>query len=371
MKIVSIVGARPQFIKAAAVSRLLRERHTEILVHTGQHYDYEMSGIFFDGLELPSPELNLGVGSGSHGIQTGAMLKGVEEVLLAERPDYLLVYGDTNSTLAGALAASKLCVPVAHVEAGLRSFNRSMPEEINRIVADHLSSLMLCPSDTAIKNLCAEGISQHAHLVGDVMLDVLNWAKQRLLTRPTKIFQQLGLTNREYLLATMHRSENTDDSARLSQIVTALNLLHQPVIFPVHPRARKVIADSHCQLEGHVRLIDPIGYLDMVALTSGARVILTDSGGLQKEAYWLGVPCVTMRKETEWVETVKEGWNTLVGSDTEKIVEAVESFVPSGSRPSLYGDGFAAARCVELLDKPSRPTVRDPLNAQSILTENV
>lgn len=369
MKIVSIVGARPQFIKAAAVSRLLRERHTEILVHTGQHYDYEMSGIFFDGLELPRPEVNLGVGSGSHGTQTGAMLKGIEELLLAERPDYLLIYGDTNSTLAGALAASKLSVPVAHVEAGLRSFNRSMPEEINRVVADHLSNLLLCPSDTGIGNLCAEGITHNVHLVGDVMLDVLNWAKQRLSAKPSAILQRLGLKNQGYLLVTMHRSENTDDPARLSHIVGALNQLRKPVVFPIHPRARKVIAEAGCQFESHVQLIDPVGYLDMVALTGSARTVVTDSGGLQKEAYWLGVPCLTMRDETEWVETVEAGWNLLVGSDTERIVKAVDSFVPSALRPPLYGDGFAAAKCVDLLGDASRQP--DELDAQSILTQSI
>jgi UDP-GlcNAc3NAcA epimerase len=371
VKIVSIVGARPQFIKAAAVSRLLRKRHTEILVHTGQHYDYEMSGIFFDGLELPCPEVNLGVGSGSHGAQTGAMLKGVEDLLLAERPDCLLIYGDTNSTLAGALAASKLSVRVAHVEAGLRSFNRSMPEEVNRVVADHLSDLLLCPSDTAIRNLGAEGIARGVHLVGDVMLDVLNWAKQRLLVKPAGILERLNLSEGRYLLATMHRSENTDDPARLSQIVSALNGLREPVVFPIHPRARKVLADAHCRLGSHVRLIDPVGYLEMIALTSAARLVLTDSGGLQKEAYWLGVPCLTMRNETEWVETVEAGWNTLVGSDTDKIIKAVDSFAPSSSRPSLYGDGFAAAKCVDLLGEPSSPSVVDPLIAQSILNLSV
>jgi UDP-GlcNAc3NAcA epimerase len=350
VKIVTIVGARPQFIKAAAVSRALRERHREVLVHTGQHYDYEMSGIFFDGLELPPPDINLGVGSGSHGAQTGAILQGVEDVLLAERPDYLLIYGDTNSTLAGALAASKLSVPIAHVEAGLRSFNRRMPEEINRVVADHLSELLLCPSDTAIRNLVAEGISRNVHLVGDVMLDVLNWAKQRLTAKPSEIRERLGLTKERYLLATVHRSENTDDLARLSQIVTALNSLDEPVVFPVHPRSKKVINDAQCRIEPHVRLIDPVGYLDMVALTSAARLVLTDSGGLQKEAYWLRVPCLTMRDETEWVETVEAGWNTLVGSDSARIVEAVHSFSPNGSRPVLYGDGFAAVKCVDLLD---------------------
>jgi UDP-GlcNAc3NAcA epimerase len=370
VKIVSIVGARPQFIKAAAVSRVLRERHREVLVHTGQHYDYEMSGIFFDGLDLPHPDANLEVGSGSHGAQTGAMLKGVEDVLLAERPDYLLIYGDTNSTLAGALAASKLSVPVAHVEAGLRSFNRRMPEEINRVAADHLSDLLLCPSGTAVRNLAAEGITRNVHLIGDVMLDVLTWAKRRLAAEPSGILDRLGLTKWRYILATVHRSENTDDLARLSHILNAFNSLDQPVMFPVHPRTRKMIAEAHCRIERHVRLIDPVGYLDMVALAGAARLVLTDSGGLQKEAYWLGVPCLTLREETEWVETVEAGWNILVGTDSSKIVETVHSFVPSGSHPVLYGDGFAAGRCVDLLSGATQPVVPGGLAAHSILTES-
>jgi len=349
VKVVSIVGARPQFIKAAAVSRVLRERHQEVLVHTGQHYDYEMSGIFFDGLELPPADANLGVGSGSHGDQTGAMLKGIEAILLTERPDYLLIYGDTNSTLAAALAASKLSVPVAHVEAGLRSFNRRMPEEINRVVADHLSDLLLCPSDTAVRNLTTEGISRNVHLVGDVMLDVLNWAKQRLATRPSQILECLGLTKNAYLLATVHRSENTADLSRLTQILDAFNALDEAVVFPVHPRTRKIITDSNCRIERHIRLIEPVGYLDMVALTGSARLVLTDSGGLQKEAYWLGVPCLTMRDETEWVETVEAGWNMLVGSGSKQIAQAVHSFKPNGAWPALYGDGFASSKCVDLL----------------------
>ena len=350
MKIVSVVGARPQFIKAAAVSRVLRERHREILVHTGQHYDYEMSGIFFDGLQLPFPDVNLEVGSGSHGAQTGAMLKGIEGVLTGEKPDYLLIYGDTNSTLAGALAASKLGIPVAHIEAGLRSFNRSMPEEINRVVADHLSDLLLCPSDTAIRNLAAEGITRGTHLVGDVMLDVMNWAKRRLHEKPSGILERFGISSRGYLLATVHRSENTDDAAKLSEIVSAFNALQEPVVFPVHPRSRKAIGDAGLRLADHVRMVDPQGYLDMVALTGSARIVLTDSGGLQKEACWLGVPCVTLREETEWVETVTAGWNRLVGPVCEKILGAVRTFAPAGSAPSLYGDGFAAARCVNLLN---------------------
>jgi len=349
-KIVTIVGARPQFIKAAAISRVLRERHREVLVHTGQHYDYEMSGIFFDGLDLPVPDVNLGVGSGSHGAQTGAMLKAIEDVLLAERPDWLLIYGDTNSTMAGALAASKLQVPVAHVEAGLRSFNRRMPEEINRVVADHLSALLVCPSDTAVKNLAAEGITRSVHQVGDVMLDVMNWARQNLTSRPSGILGRLGVTAGKYLLATVHRSENTDDPAQLRNILNSFNCAGEPIVFPVHPRARKIMGQSGLSVAPHVQLIDPVGYLDMVALTGSARLVLTDSGGLQKEACWLHVPCVTLRNETEWVETVESGLNTLAGSDAQKIAEAVRTFAPATAAPTLYGDGRAAVRCVELLD---------------------
>lgn len=367
MKIVSIVGARPQFIKAAAVSRVLRERHREILVHTGQHYDYQMSGIFFDGLELPYADVNLGVGSGSHAAQTGAMLKGIEDILVVERPDYLLVYGDTNSTLAGALAASKMSVPIVHVEAGLRSFNRRMPEEINRLVADHLSNLLLCPSDTAVHNLSTEGITKGVHLVGDVMLDVLNWAKRRIAATPSMILERLGLTRLHYVLATVHRGENTDDLERFSQILSAFNSFEEPVIFPIHPRALKVITEARFVIKPHVRLIDPVGYVDMVTLTGAARTVLTDSGGLQKEAYWLGVPCITMRDETEWIETVAAGWNVLVGPNSEKIIEAIQSFTPSGERSALYGDGSAAQKCVDLLSEPAHPIITDAHVAPNML----
>jgi len=353
VKVLSVVGARPQFIKAAALSRVLRTRHEEILVHTGQHYDYEMSGIFFDGLEIPAPDINLGVGSGSHGTQTSAMLSGLERVLLDERPDWLLIYGDTNSTLAGALAAAKLSVPIVHVESGLRSFNRDMPEEINRVVADHLSTLLLCPSPTAVRNLAAEGISQNVHLVGDVMLDVLNWAKTRADESSPEVLRRFGLKKGSYLLATVHRSENTDDLLRLSRILRALNAVDETIIFPVHPRTRKLIDSIEFPLGAHLQLIDPIGYKDMVALASTARLILTDSGGLQKEAYWLSVPCLTLRNETEWVETVETGWNVLVGAEVAKITDAVRSFVPAHSHPSLYGDGSSAVRCVELLGSRS------------------
>jgi UDP-N-acetylglucosamine 2-epimerase len=349
MKVLSVVGARPQFIKAAAMSRVLRQRHTEILVHTGQHYDYEMSGVFFDGLEIPVPEVNLGVGSGSHGHQTAAMLSGIEGVLLAEKPDALLVYGDTNSTLAGALAASKLSVPIAHVEAGLRSFNRQMPEEINRVVADHLSSLLFCPSDVAVRNLAAEGITAQVYIVGDVMRDVLNWAVQRLDGQPSHTLRQLDLRNKQYLLATVHRSENTDDYSRLASILESFASLGEPVIFPVHPRTLKAIQKLTVRLPVDVHLIDPVGYLEMVALTQAARLVLTDSGGLQKEAYWLGVPCVTLRDETEWVETVETGWNTLAGANASTIRGVVKRATAPAVHPALYGHGDAAARCVALL----------------------
>jgi UDP-N-acetylglucosamine 2-epimerase len=269
------------------------------------------------------------------------------------------------------LAASKLSVPVTHVEAGLRSFNRRMPEEINRIVADHLSELLLCPSATAVRNLAAEGITRNVHLVGDVMLDVLNWAKERLALKPVEILEQLGVTRHRYLLATVHRSENTDNLAQLSQILDALNSLDEPVVFPVHPRTRGVINEARCRIETHVRLVDPVGYLNMVALAGAARMVLTDSGGLQKEAYWLGVPCLTMRNETEWVETVGAGWNMLVGSDSRQIVQAVHSFAPRGARPVLYGNGFAAARCVDLLDQTLRGTHAPDLEANRILKESI
>jgi UDP-GlcNAc3NAcA epimerase len=349
MKVVTVLGARPQFIKAAPLSRALRKRHNEILVHTGQHYDHKMSGIFFDGLEIPEPAVNLEVGSGSHGAQTAAMLEGIERVLMQEKPDWVLVYGDTNSTIAGALAASKLHIKVAHVEAGLRSFNRSMPEEINRIVTDHLSDLLLCPSQTAVSHLAAEGITRNVHLVGDVMSDALNWARQQLEKKPIKILEQLGVARNKFLLVTSHRSENTDDPKRLAGIVNALNALEEPVIFPVHPRTRKTLQAQGHALRKHVQAIEPVGYFDMVALTSTARVVLTDSGGLQKEAYWLGVPCVTLRNETEWVETVETGWNRLVGTEEDTILNAVKTFVPPSHRPPLYGDGNVAGKCVELL----------------------
>jgi UDP-GlcNAc3NAcA epimerase len=350
LKVVTIVGARPQFVKASGLSRELRKMHQEILVHTGQHYDHSMSGVFFEDLGMAPAEVNLAVGSGAHGAQTAAMLKGIEDVLLTEKPDWVLVYGDTNSTLAGALAASKLHVPVAHVEAGLRSYNRRMPEEINRVITDHLSNLLLCPGETATRNLSLEGISKNVHVIGDIMLAVLEWAKQHAGSRFLTVLDSLGVKEKKYVLATIHRSENTDDPERFSEIVKALNSINETVIFPIHPRARKVISAGNYALKPHVHLVEPLGYIEMVALTASARLVLTDSGGLQKEAYWLAVPCVTLREETEWVETVQAGWNVLAGSSSEKILAAVRSFAPPSSRPPLYGDAQVAAKCVELME---------------------
>jgi len=354
MKIASVVGARPQFIKAAPVCRALRRSgfHAEILIHTGQHYDPSMSDVFFKELDIPAPDHHLGIGSASHGEQTGAMLAAVERILLAERPDAVLVYGDTNSTLAGALAAAKLSIPTAHVEAGLRSFNRRMPEEINRVVADHLAALLFCPSENAAANLAREGITAGVHVVGDVMADALESVGARAAARST-ILERLGLRPGGFLLATIHRAENTDDPVRLQSILTAFAGIPETIVFPVHPRTRKTLAalgDPHRALP-RLRTIDPVGYLDMAWLERSARLIMTDSGGVQKEAYWLGVPCLTLRDETEWVETVEAGWNRLVGADTEAIVGAVAAFRPPAARPPLYGGTGAADRIVEILTK--------------------
>lgn len=349
MKIVSIVGARPQFIKAAPVSRVLRQQHEEILLHTGQHYDYGLSQVFFDELEIPEPDMNLGVGSGSHGAQTGAMLERIEQVLLDESPDWVLVYGDTNSTLAGALAAAKLHVPVAHVEAGLRSFNRRMPEEINRVLTDHVSDLLFCPTGTAVDNLAAEGITEGVHHTGDVMYDaVLYYAD--LAEERSAVLDALELDPSSYLLVTIHRPRNTDKSESLRAVLRALSETGETVIFPAHPRTQEAINEREVVVSDNVRVIEPVGYLDIIKLERNARKILTDSGGIQKEAYFFAVPCLTLREETEWVETVEAGWNVLVGADEDRILEAVRSFAPCATRPNLFGDGRAAERFVRLLE---------------------
>ena len=489
MKIATIIGARPQFIKAAAVSRAIAAHNrqalnldpgtsnielrtlnfehsssveprtlniehstlNEFLIHTGQHYDDGMSAVFFRELEIPEPKYNLAIGSGSHGAQTGQMLAAIEKILIDEKPDWVLIYGDTNSTLAGALAAAKLHIPIAHVEAGLRSFNRRMPEEINRIVADQLSTLLLCPSQVAVDNLAAEGIGgnpmvRQAHhdkqgchpepslsepppalraasagggqkesspvnleqssniehrtlnlehsspvehrtlnieqsssvvITGDVMADALQFAATKASAQ-SDILARLGLQPQRYLLATVHRAENTDDPKRLSDIMAALSELaeREPVILPLHPRTKKILErtsnlehrtlnveprtlniEQSSSVEPRtlnfehpcLRLIDPLGYFDIIALEKSARMLLTDSGGMQKEAYWLKVPCVTLRDETEWVETVASGWNILTGADRNRIVTAVQNFTPPKDHPPLYGGGQAAEKILSIL----------------------
>ncbi len=403
IKLLDIVGARPQFIKLAPILRAI-ERHNqenpdrpieEVLVHTGQHYDYEMSQVFFDELGLKAPDYHLGVGSGTHAYQTGEMLKRIEEVLLKEKPDLVMVYGDTNTTLAGALAAAKLHIPVAHVEAGLRSFNRRMPEEINRVVTDHLSTLLFCPTKTAVENLRREGLTNILNdgellpypstpypstphpstpyplalsnpLVintGDVMFDaVLQYSE--LAERKSQILEKLGLEKRGYALATVHRAENTDDPARLRAIFEGLTRLAQEglmVVVPLHPRTRKALSSPSLtpypstpypftSTNPGLLLVEPVSYLDMLVLEKNARVILTDSGGVQKEAFFFRVPCVTLREETEWVETVEAGWNVLVGCDPERIAQAALGARRGKERSWPYGDGRAAERIVNLVN---------------------
>lgn len=356
MKVLTVVGARPQFVKAAVVSRAFNEvapRHIrEVLVHTGQHYDEELSDIFFKQLGIPAPAYHLGIGSAPHGAQTGRMLEALEQVLSRERPERVLVYGDTNSTLAGALAAAKLNLPLAHVEAGLRSFKRSMPEEVNRVLTDHVSDLLFCPTKAAVENLRREGITSGVRLVGDVMYDCV-LAFKPLAEKCSRILERLEVSPKGYFLATVHRAENTDDPARLKSILGALVELNDrvaPVVWPVHPRSRRSLEEHGIPLPSTLRATPPLPYLDLQRLMAGARCVLTDSGGMQKEALFHGVPCLTMRDETEWVETIEHGFNYLVGADGALIVErAREARPPRGRARSLYGDGRASAAIVEAL----------------------
>jgi UDP-GlcNAc3NAcA epimerase len=386
MKVITVVGARPQFIKAASVSRAIqafnrkhsRRRIQEILVHTGQHYDYLMDRVFFEELQLPKPNYHLGIGSGSHGKQTGIMLERIETVLQKEKPEWVMVYGDTNSTLAGALSAAKLNIPVAHVEAGLRSYNRIMPEEINRLLTDHLSTLLFCPTRQAVRNLAREGIKNEGRRmvkrVGDVMYDsVLYYSnqaeekstifKELNLFSPDDIYtpnsklktQNSGLLTPNYFLATLHRAENTDDPRRLRSILRALDEIGKDtlVILPLHPRTKKMMETYHLfSFSRRIKLIEPISYLDMLTLEKDAKAILTDSGGVQKEAYWFRVPCFTLRDETEWVETVKRGWNVLVGTEKGKILSEVRKLKFKKDRGRVTADeggGRASERIVEIL----------------------
>ena len=362
MKVLTVIGARPQFVKAAPVSRALRAAHQEILVHTGQHYDDAMSESFFRDLEMPAPDLNLEVGSGTHGVMTGEMLRRLEPVVLDHAPAGVLVYGDTNSTLAAAVVVAKLAYPdgrrpwLAHVEAGLRSGNPRMPEERNRIVADHLSDLLLAPTPTAMSHLAREGLGDRAELVGDVMVDAHAWAAGRADDHlpPAAV----GLPR--FVLLTLHRAENVDDPARLRAILAGL-AIGLPVIFPVHPRTRAVLASRSAVLPANVIPIEPVGFLSMVALEARAHAIATDSGGVQKEAYLSGVPCITLRSETEWVETVQAGWNRVVDADPAAVATALadETFMNRDrARPSLYGDGQTAGRILAALERHQQAGTR-------------
>ncbi len=371
MHFLSIVGARPQFVKAAMIAAAIREHNREpgsarirhTLVHTGQHYDKNLSDVFFNELPLPEPKHHLGVGSGSHGKQTAALLERIETVLLEEEPDVAIVYGDTNSTVGGALAAAKLKIRIAHIEAGLRSFNRGMPEELNRVATDHLSSLLFCPTGTAVRNLKREGITDGVFLTGDVMLDAVVTFRS-LAEKRSRVISELGLEPGGYILLTIHRAENTDSVEQMVKVVELIAQLKRPTVFPIHPRTRDRLASTPKLRKlnrallnaGNLRVIDPVSYLDMLALESRARLILTDSGGVQKEAYFLGVPCLTLRDETEWTETLKGGWNRLVDAPSQDTLPLLESlWVRNGNspkgRPNLaaFGDGQAARLTIKHL----------------------
>jgi UDP-GlcNAc3NAcA epimerase len=353
MKIITIIGARPQFIKAAPFSEVFRKENKEILVHTGQHYDKNMSDIFFGELGLPKPDYNLGVGSGGHGIQTGRMLEKIEEILLIEKPDGMLVYGDTNSTLAGALAASKLHIPVFHVEAGLRSYNKFMPEEQNRILTDHISNLLLCPTQTAVDNLKKEGISTGVLNTGDIMYDAIlrNIEISKSLYGEGSWLEEIrnengdvpSIKEKEYYLATIHRAENTDDQKKLREIFSAFEKMDKPVLLPLHPRTRKLIEMLDIDLINTI-IINPVGYMLMLYLTENAYMVVTDSGGLQKEGYFLKTPCTTLRDQTEWIETLENGWNMLTPIDVNLILKTVSRELEclKHPQPMLFGDGKAA-----------------------------
>ncbi|MBZ9607803.1 UDP-N-acetylglucosamine 2-epimerase (non-hydrolyzing) [Clostridium estertheticum] len=350
MKILTVVGARPQFIKAAAVSNIIRNEHEEILIHTGQHYDENMSKIFFEELKIPKPSYNLEVGSGGHGMQTGTMLIALEEIYIKEKPDMVLVYGDTNSTFAGAICASKLRIPVAHIEAGLRSFNMNMPEEQNRILTDHISKYLFAPTTSAVKNLSTEGITKGVHNIGDVMYDAtLNFLK--ISKEKSKIMKKLNLYQEEFILATIHRAENTNDINRLRNISEALNESGKKIILPLHPRTKKYMDDYDLKFNNNIKIIDPVGYLDMISLEMYCKKIVTDSGGVQKEAFFMNKPCITMREETEWVETVENGWNIIVGTDKTKILEGIVNFMPNKSQQNVFGDGHAAEKILKIINK--------------------
>ena len=354
MKIISVVGARPQFIKLAALSQKLRENHRELILHTGQHYDDELSKVFFRELKIPLPDFNLGIGSGNHGEQTGRMLEGIENILLKQNPNLVIVYGDTNSTLAGALAAAKQNIPLAHVEAGLRSYRKTMPEEMNRVVADHLSDLLFCPTRTSVENLKKEGITEGVYLVGDVMYDSL-LQNIKVARRISSIMKSLSLKTKNFFLVTIHRAENTDNRKNLKRIVDILLSIKGKVIFPAHPRVKKfLIKDGlsrKLKAKKDVILIDPVSYWNMLILEENARFILTDSGGVQKEAFFLNTPCITLREETEWIETVKEGMNQVTGLNLKRIEGILKKEPPKNPRIRSFGDGKASQKISRIISK--------------------
>jgi UDP-N-acetylglucosamine 2-epimerase len=351
MKIVSVVGARPQFVKYAPVSEKLRKNNQEVLIHTGQHYDYELSKVFFDQLGIPAPDYNLEVGSASHGKQTGTMLVEIEKVLVDEKPDFVLVYGDTNSTLAGALASVKLHIPIGHVEAGLRSFDRSMPEEINRILTDHASDILFVPTKTAVMNLKNEGVDKNVFLVGDVMYDVLKQSMK--IAGQSQILETLKIQPKDYFLTTIHRPSNTDNIHNLSQILEILSSATKKVIFPIHPRTEHFIKKHGLErsIGRNVHMMKSVSYFDFLWLEKNAKKILTDSGGVQKEAYFLKIPCITLRENTEWTETIDDGWNILVGANKKKILDAMNNFKPNGKQENHFGKGDASRKIVNVLEE--------------------
>jgi UDP-N-acetylglucosamine 2-epimerase len=348
MKIAQVVGARPQFVKLAPLSHKLRERHREIIIHSGQHYDIMMNEVFFRDMLIPAPDYNLEAGSGTQAGQTAEILAGIETVLEKEKPDYVIVYGDTNTTLAGALAAAKLGLKTVHVEAGLRSFNRSMPEEINRIVADHVCDVLLAPTRVAVDNARREGLGEKTHLVGDIMVDSLRLGL-RLAEQQSSILEDMGLSPGEFMLLTLHRPYNVDDPANLERILDGLDSLGSRIVFPVHPRTRNVLAALRPEKYRNLVFCDPLPYLDFVALLRSTGRVITDSGGIQKEAYILKTPCVTLRFETEWTETVESGWNLLLPVDSPKFPEEIRDCRLPSSHPDLYGDKVSD-RIVTLLE---------------------
>lgn len=353
MKIMTVVGARPEFIQTAPVTQAIRKRHTEILVHTGQHYDDNMSKVFFDEMGIPEPEINLEVGSGSHAEQTGQMLMRLEAVMLREQPDWVLVFGDTNSTIAAALAAAKIHIPVAHIEAGLRSYDRTMPEEVNRVLTDHISDLLFAPTQAAVENLRKEGITEGVLLVGDVRVDVVLGTVPRARERQTALLAQTRLVPGEpFALATIHRASNTDDEQRLRDIVHTFSTVDLPVVLPVHPRLRKMMQTFGLAFSDNVRGIEPVGFLDMLALLDACEIVITDSGGLQKEAYMLERPAVTVRDTTEWIETVHSGWNRLCEPEPAAFKAAVaEARGPRpAAHPDFYGTFGTSDRIVDALE---------------------